>query len=156
MPLAEDRLAELGITLPEPPAAVANYVPFVTVGNVVTISGQLPLESGTLIAQGAVGGAVDMETARKAARLCAINVLAQLRAAAGSLNNVRRLVRLGGFVNCTADFRDQPEVINAASDLMVDIFGEAGRHARTAVGVNALPRGAPVEIDAVAEIARPG
>lgn len=153
MNTAEDNLADLGITLPQPPEAVANYVPFVTIGTMVTISGQLPMENGNLTAQGAVGNDVDMETARAAARQCAVNILAQLRAAAGSLNNVRRIVRLGGFVNCTADFREQAQVINAASDLMVAVFGEVGRHARTAVGVNALPLGAPVEIDAVAEIA---
>lgn len=153
MTTPEDRLAACGITLPEPPAPVADYVPFVVAGGFVTVSGQLPLENGALAVTGTVGSDVDLDSARKAAQVCTINLLAQIRTAAGDLGRVQRFVRLGGFVNCTADFRDQPKVINAASELIGQVFGEAGKHARTAVGVNALPMGAPVEIDAVVQIA---
>ncbi len=153
MSKVEERLAALGVTLPEPVAPVANYVPFVRAGNLVHISGQVSTDASGGI-KGIVGGAVDLETARKAARLCGINLIAQIkRACDGDLDRVRRVVKLGGFVQVEADFFDIPQVINGASDLMVEAFGEAGRHARSAVGVYRLPLNFAVEVDAVVEIA---
>lgn len=150
----EDRLSELGITLPEPTAPVANYVPFVITGNLVSISGQVPMKDGAIMLTGKVGAEVSLEEATAAARVCAIQIIAQLKAACGGdLGRVKRIVRLGGFVNCIEGFGDQPEVINGASDLMVEVFGDAGKHSRAAVGVNALPRNVPVEVDALVEIA---
>ncbi len=147
------RLAELGIALPKAPTPAANYVPFVVTGNLVFIAGQIPFADGGMIT-GKLGQDADIETGRRAARACAINILAQLRAACGGdLDRVRRIVKLGGFVNATPDFTDAPEVINGASDLIVEIFGDAGRHARFAVCAASLPRGVAVEIDAVVEIA---
>lgn len=153
MSKVEERLAALGVTLPEPVAPVANYVPFVRAGNLVHISGQVSTDASGGI-KGIVGGAVDLETARKAARLCGINLIAQIkRACDGDLDRVRRVVKLGGFVQVEADFFDIPQVINGATDLMVEAFGEAGRHARSAVGVYRLPLNFAVEVDAVVEIA---
>jgi len=149
---AEEKLQALGLALPEPAAAVANYVPFVRSGSLVSISGQLPLSDGRPVT-GKLGRDLDTPAGAEAARLCALNLVAQIKAAAeGDLGRVRRIVRLGGFVNCTDDFTEQPQVINGASDLMVDVFGEAGRHSRSAVGVNTLPLGAAVEIDALVEL----
>lgn len=150
---AEERLKELDITLPEPARAVANYVPWVKSGNLVSISGQLPMtKDGPL--KGKVGADLTVEDAEKAARLCAINIIAQIKdACGGDLGRVRRVVKLGGFVNCTDGFTQQPQVVNGASNLIADVFGEAGRHSRSAVGVNALPLNVPVEIDALVEIA---
>lgn len=149
----EDRLKAIGITLPEPAAPVANYVPFVVSGNLISISGQIPIEGGHAAFTGKVGADVDLEAACAAARLCAINLIAQMKAATGGdLSRVARVVKLGGFVNCVDGFTQQPQVINAASDLMVEAFGDKGRHSRSAVGVNALPLGVPVEIDALVEI----
>lgn len=149
----EDRLSELGIALPEPAAPVANYVPFVQTGNLISISGQIPMENGKPAFLGTVGDTVSLEDACTAARLCAINLIAQTKAACGGdMSRVRRIVKLGGFVNGINGFGDQPKIINAASDLMVDVFGDAGRHSRSAVGVNGLPLGVPVEIDALVEI----
>lgn len=146
-------LAALGLVLPEPAVAVANYVPFVISGNLVFVSGQLPLEGGRVAVTGKLGGTVGLEDGIRAARLCAINLLAQLTVATGGdLERVRRVVRLGGFVAGTADFTDQPKVINGASDLMVAVFGEAGRHARAAVGVSSLPLDAACEIEATFEL----
>lgn len=143
------RLAELGITLPAATAPVASYVPVVIEGNMLYVSGQLPLKDGALIS-GHLGRDVSLEDGQRAAELCALNILAQVSAALdGNLDRVSRCVRLGGFVACTADFIDQPKVINGASDLMIKVFGDAGKHARAAVGVPALPRGAAVEVDAV-------
>lgn len=149
----EQRLKDLDITLPEPARAVANYVPWVKSGNLVSISGQLPMtKDGPL--KGKVGADFTVEEAAEAARLCAINIIAQIKDACdGDLERVRRVVKLGGFVNCTDGFTQQPQVINGASNLIADIFGEAGRHSRSAVGVNALPLDVPVEIDALVEIA---
>ncbi len=148
----EDRLVELGIVLPEPTKALANYVPYVRSGRLVSISGQIPMTAdGPLI--GKVGADLDLAQAVEAARLCAIGIIAQAKAAAdGDLERVARIVRLGGFVNCVDGYTDQPKVINGASDLMVAVFGEKGRHSRSAVGVNALPLGVPVEIDALVEL----
>jgi enamine deaminase RidA (YjgF/YER057c/UK114 family) len=147
------RLRELGVTLPPPARAVANYVPFVHAGALVFISGQLPTEGGTLKFLGKVGDKVSVDDAKRAARLCAINVLSQVKAAAdGDLDRVRRCVKLGGFVNAVTGFKEHPQVLNGASDLMADIFGEAGRHARFAVGTDSLPLDATVEVDAIFEL----
>jgi len=145
---ADDNLNRLGITLPDAPAPAANYVPYVIAGNMVFISGQLPLVDGKLSVTGHVGKDVSTDEAAQQARLCAINLLAQLRAACeGDLSRVKQVVKLGGFVACTDDFTAQPEVVNGASDLMVEVFGDAGRHARFAVGSNTLPRGTCVEVE---------
>jgi enamine deaminase RidA (YjgF/YER057c/UK114 family) len=148
------RLAELGIEVPEAAAAVANYVGYVRSGNLVFVSGQVPLVDGAFKFQGKVGAEFSVEEGQEAARICAINIIAQLKAACGGdLDRVRRIVKLGGFVNSTPEFTDQPKVINGASDLMVAVFGDAGRHSRAAVSAGALPLGVAVEVDAVAEIA---
>jgi enamine deaminase RidA (YjgF/YER057c/UK114 family) len=145
----DSRLAELGIELPTPPQAVANYMPFSIVDKMVIISGQLPMKDGQVAFKGKIGESMTMEDGQAAARQCAINILTQLKMACeGDLSRVKACVRLGGFVNCTSDYTDQPKVINGASDLMAEVFGEAGRHARAAVGVNALPLGAAVEVEA--------
>ena len=148
------RLAELGIALPEAPAPAANYVPFVQTGNLVFVSGQVPFEDGKIAMTGIVGdGTVTEAHAFAEARKCAINLLAQVKAATGGdLDRVTRVVKLGGFVAATPDFTDHPKVINAASDLMVEVFGDKGRHARFAVGANALPLGSVVEIEGLFEI----
>ena len=145
---AVDNLNRLGITIPDAPAPAANYVPYVIVGNMVYVSGQLPLVNGKLSVTGHVGKDVTTEKAAEQARQCAINLLAQLNAACGGdLGRVKQVVKLGGFVACADSFTDQPEVINGASDLMVEVFGDAGRHARFAVGTNTLPRGTCVEVE---------
>ncbi len=148
------RLAELGIEVPEAAAAVANYVGYVRSGNLVFVSGQVPLVDGAFKFQGKVGAEFSVEEGQEAARICAINIIAQLKAACGGdLDRVQRIVKLGGFVNSTPEFTDQPKVINGASDLMVAVFGDAGKHSRAAVSAGALPLGVAVEVDAVAEIA---
>ena len=147
------RLRQLGIELPEPAAPVANYVPFAVSGNLVFIAGQICQWNGERRFVGKLGAGIDIAGGKEAARLCALNILAQLRAACGGdLDRVRRIVRVGGFVNCTAEFTDMPQVVNGASDLMVEVFGDAGRHARAAVGVSSLPLGVAVEVEATAEI----
>ncbi len=150
----DKRLTELGIELPPAAAAVGNYVGFTISGTTLFISGQLPLEGGKVAVQGRVGDTLVVEDGYRAARLCALNVLAQAKAACGGrLDRVVKVLRLGGFV-CVADsFVDAPKCVNGASDLMVEIFGDAGRHARFAVGVATLPAGAAVEVDATFEIA---
>lgn len=149
----EKRLKEHNITLPAPVAPVANYVPFVINGTWVIISGQISLSPDGLI-RGRLGDDMSLEDGVHAAEVCGINLLAQLKlACAGDLSRVKHCLKLGGFVTCTNDFYDQPKVINGASDLMVRAMGDAGRHARAAVGVSALPLGAAVEIDAIFEIA---
>lgn len=148
----EQRLKDLGIDLPVPAVAVANYVPFVVTGNLVFVSGQLPLENGKLAVQGKLGAEVDIADGTRAARLCALGLLAQLKSATGDLDRVKRVVRLTAFVASTPDFTDQPKVVNGASDLMVEVLGDAGRHARVAVGSPALPLNAAVEIDGIFEI----
>jgi enamine deaminase RidA (YjgF/YER057c/UK114 family) len=145
----EARLKELGLSLPSPPAPVASYVPAVLSGGHLYISGQLALKSGQLLWPGHVGITVTIENAIEAAQQCAVNVLAQANAALGSLERVERVVRLGVFVACGDLFTQQPEVANGASDLMVAVFGDAGKHVRAAVGTNSLPRGACVEVEAV-------
>ncbi|MEM6666468.1 MAG: RidA family protein [Pseudomonadota bacterium] len=146
-----DRLSAAGVTLPNAPAPAANYVPFVRSGGQLFISGQVPMDADGLQFIGKLGDTMDVDEAQKAARLCAINILAQANAALGSLEGAR-LVKLTGFVNSAPGFGDQPKVINGASDFMVAILGEKGRHARSAVGVAALPFGVSVEIEAIFEV----
>lgn len=149
----DKRLAELGITLATPPKPVANYVGWVRSGNLVFTAGQVPLVDGKFHHQGKVGSAISLEEANRAARLCAINIVSQLReACGGDLDRVKRIVKLVGFVNAEPGFTDHPKVINGASDLMVEIFGENGKHARSAVGSGSLPANVSVEVEAVAEI----
>jgi enamine deaminase RidA (YjgF/YER057c/UK114 family) len=148
----EKRLSELGIALTKPAAPVANYVPFVRTGNLLMVSGQICLDSGKLVATGQLGGGVSIEDGQKAARACAVNLLAQVKAALGDLDKVSGVVRLGGFVNSAPGFLDGPKVMNGASDLMVDVFGEKGRHARTTVGVSALPQNAAIEVEGLFEV----
>ena len=153
MGLINKRLTELGIMLPTPSKPVANYVPWVRTGNLVFISGQGAVKDGKIEYTGKVGDTLSIEDAVASARLTAINVLAQLRdACGGDLDRVKRIVKLLGFVNCTPTFGDQPKVINGASDLMVEVFGEKGRHARSAVGAPALPFNLSVEVEAIVEI----
>jgi enamine deaminase RidA (YjgF/YER057c/UK114 family) len=150
----EKKLADLGIELPKPAAPVANYVPFVRTGNFMVVSGQLCLDgAGKLVAKGQLGGAVSVEDGQKAARACAVNILAQLKSGLGDLDKIVRVVRLGGFINSAAGFADGPKVMNGASDLMVAAFGDKGRHARTTIGVAALPLDAAVEVEASFEVA---
>lgn len=149
----EQRLKKLGILLPSPNAPVANYVPYVRSGALLFISGQIS-NSPQGVVKGKLGGTLTLDEGVAAARLCAINIIAQINAALeGELDRVTRIVKLGGFVNCVPEFEDQPKVVNGASDLMVAVFGDAGRHARAAVGAPSLPLGAAVEVDAVVEIA---
>ncbi len=153
MPQAiHQRLKDMGVTLPQPSAPAANYVPFVKSGNMLYVSGQLPTAEGVMT-KGCMGAGASVEEGQTAAKLCAINILAQANAAlGGDLSKVVRCVKLGGFVASTADFFDHPKVMNGASDFMVAALGDAGRHARFAVGVAALPFGALVEVDAVFEV----
>jgi enamine deaminase RidA (YjgF/YER057c/UK114 family) len=144
----EHRLAELGIELPQAAAPVAAYVPVVVTGNLAHVSGQLPFVDGQLVT-GRLGEDVTLEQGMAAARACGLMILAQLAAALGSLDRVERVVKLGAFVNSAASFTDQPKVANGASELMAQVFGEAGKHARSAVGVPVLPLGAAVEVDAI-------
>jgi enamine deaminase RidA (YjgF/YER057c/UK114 family) len=149
----EKKLQELGITLQEPRAPIANYVAFVRSGNMLTVSGQLCLDGeGKLVAKGQLGNGVSIEDGQKAARACAINLLAQVKAALGDLDKVTRVVRLGGFINSTAGFPDGPKVMNGASDVMVAVFGDKGKHARSTVGAAALPAEAAVEVEGLFEV----
>ncbi len=150
----EARLKQLGIELPNPAAPAANYVPFVVSGKLAFIAGQITVWNGERRFIGKVGREFDVAQGREAARICGLNLIAQIRAAAGDdLDRVARCVKLGGFVNCIDGFEQQPQVVNGASDLMVEVFGDAGKHARFAVGCNALPFNVAVEIDAVFELA---
>ena len=149
----DQRLAELKLELPNPASPMANYIPAVRSGNLLFLSGQICQWNGERRFTGKLGAEISLEQGREAAKLCGLNLLAQTkRALDGDLDRVVRVVRLGGFVNAVPDFADQPQVVNGASDLMVAVFGDAGRHARTAVGVGSLPGGAAVEIDAVLEV----
>jgi enamine deaminase RidA (YjgF/YER057c/UK114 family) len=149
----EARLKELGLELPVPSAPIANYVPFTISGNTVYISGQVSLSNGKLQFVGKLGAGISIEEGQQAARLCALNILAHLKiACGGDLDRVTRCLRVGGFVNCTPEFTDMPQVINGASNLMVEVLGDAGKHARAAVGVSSLPGGVAAEVEAIFEI----
>lgn len=152
MPTPEERLAELGLSIPEVAKPVAAYIPAVRSGNQVFTSGQLPMRDGQLMAAGKVGGEVTQEEAVECARQCALNALAAIRAELGSLGRVKRVVKVVAFVASTPDFTAQPQVANGVSELLGDVFGEAGRHARSAVGVPVLPLDAPVEVELLVEI----
>src|SRR5262245_53806907 len=154
MAKVEAKLAELGIVLPTPAAPIANYVGFVRTGALLFVSGQICLGAdGKLVAKGKLGEAVSVEDGQRAARACAINLLAQVKVALGDLDEVARVVRLGGFINSAPTFLDGPKVMNGASDLMVEVFGDKGRHARTTVGVAALPIDVAVEVEGLFEVA---
>ena len=147
------RLAELGVELPEAAAPAANYIPYVVTGKLIMVSGQIPMQDGEIKGIGKVGRDMTTEEAAGIARICALNLIAQAKAACGGdLDKIARVVKLGGFVNCIDDYAQQPEVINGASNLMVDVFGDAGRHSRFAVGTNALPRGVAVEVEGIFEL----
>jgi enamine deaminase RidA (YjgF/YER057c/UK114 family) len=148
----EQRLAEAGLALPQPPAAAGSYVPVVRTGNLLYCAGTLPMIDGKLTHSGQVGREQTVQSAAKAAEVCALNTLANVKAALGSLDRVSRIVFVSGYVNAVDGFADSPAVINGASDLFVRVFGEAGRHARAAVAVNGLPKGATAEIQAVVEV----
>jgi enamine deaminase RidA (YjgF/YER057c/UK114 family) len=149
----EEALAKLGLSFPEPAIPVANFLPYQVTGKLVYISGQISMQAGQLSLLGKLGKDLTIEQGQEAARVCALNVLAMIRhACGGDLDRVVRCVRLGGFINSTPEFTDQPKVMNGASDLMVAVFGERGRHARAAVGVNSLPLGVAVEVEAIFEI----
>ena len=147
----ETKLKSLGIELPAAPAPAANYVPFVISGNLVFVSGQISIAPGGVAYSGRLGDQLDLAAGQAAARQCALNIIAQLKAALGDLDRITRIVKLGAFVASIDNFSQQPAVVNGASDLMVEVFGDKGRHARFAVGVPVLPLGVAVEIDAVAE-----
>jgi len=154
MAQVEQKLAALGIALPTPAAPIANYVGFVRTGSLLVVSGQICLgPAGTLVAKGKLGETVSVEQGQAAARACAINLLAQVKIALGDLDKMVRVVRLGGFINAHPTFLDGPKVMNGASDLMVEVFGDKGRHARTTVGVAALPLDAAVEVEGLFEVA---
>jgi enamine deaminase RidA (YjgF/YER057c/UK114 family) len=148
------RLVELGIELPQASAPVANYVPFTRSGNLVIVSGQVSVRNGKAEYIGKLGREIGVAEGQQAARLCGLNILAHLKTACGGdLDRVKRVLRLGGFVNCTPEFTEMPQVVNGASDLMVQVFGDAGKHARAAVGVSSLPLGVAVEVEAMFELA---
>ena len=147
------RLENLGIILPEPIAPIANYVPFVQSGNQIFISGQLPIQNGEVKFVGKLGDEISIEEGQKAARICAINIIANLNLdCEGNLDRVKKCVKLGIFINAVSDFANHPIVANGASDLMVEVFGEKGKHARFAMGAGSLPRGVAVEVDAIFEV----
>ena len=152
MSTPEERLAELGLTVPDVPKPVAVYIPALRTGNYVYTSGQLPMRDGQLIATGKVGGEVSQEEAVECARQCALNAIAAVKAEVGELSAVKRVVKVVAFVASTPDFTAQPQVANGVSELLGEVFGEAGRHARSAVGVPVLPLDAPVEVELVVEV----
>lgn len=149
--MIEDKLKQLNITLPIPPKPAGSYIPVVISGNLAFVSGQIPMQDSKVSFTGKVPSEKSIEEAQKAARLCMINILAQLKANLGSLDKITKIVRVSGFVNCTPEFSEHPKVINAASDLLFEIFGEPGKHTRIAVGVANLPLNSTVEIDMIAE-----
>jgi enamine deaminase RidA (YjgF/YER057c/UK114 family) len=152
MSIIKEKLESLNIILPPAPAPAANYVPTVKSGNLIFVSGQIPVVDGNMIV-GKVGYNIEIEEAVAAARACGLAIIAQLNEATNSnLDKISRIVKLGGFVNCIDTFTQQPEIINGASNLMVEVFGESGKHSRFAVGTNSLPRGVVVEVEAIAEI----
>lgn len=150
--MIDEKLLSLGITLPSPPAPAGSYVAVVISGNLAFVAGQIPLESGQVKFQGKVGKDISVEAGQQAARLCAINALAQLKATLGSLDRVKHVVKITGFVNCEPSFSDQPRVINGASDFLVQVFGDNGKHARAAIGVSSLPLQSAVEVEFIVEI----
>ena len=152
MSLINERLKKLNIVLPPAPAPAANYVPYVKSDKLIFVSGQIPMLNGELIT-GKVGKNIEIEDTKKAARLCGLAIISQLNEATNSnLDEINRIVKLGGFVNCIDEFTQQPEIINGASDLMVEVFGDRGKHARSAVGMAALPLGIAVEIELIVEV----
>jgi enamine deaminase RidA (YjgF/YER057c/UK114 family) len=150
--MIEDKLASIGIKLPSPPAPAGSYVPLVISHNLVFVAGQIPTEEGQVKFTGKVGRDITIEVAQQAARLCAINALSHLKSALGSLDRVRRVVKVTGFVNCDPSFVDHPKVVNGASDLLVQVFGDTGKHARAAVGVSSLPLDSAVEVEFIVEV----
>jgi len=148
----EERLAVLDIILPTPPKPAGSYMPVVKTGNLMFVSGQIPMKEGKVVFQGKVPINISLEDAQKAAKLCIINALAQLKAELGTLDKISKIVKVSGFVNSSQDFVEQPKIINAASDLLFEIFGDKGRHSRIALGVASLPLNSTVEIDLIAEI----
>ena len=149
--MIEEKLNELSINLPTPPSPAGSYIPVVTTGNLAFVSGQIPMKNGNVIFQGKVPENQSVDSARDAAKICIINGLAQLKANLGSLDRIVKFVRISGFVNSNSDFIEQPKVINAASDLLVEIFGDMAKHSRIAVGVASLPLNSTVEIDVIVE-----
>jgi enamine deaminase RidA (YjgF/YER057c/UK114 family) len=150
--MIENRLASLGITLPSPPAPAGSYVPVVVSHNFAFVAGQIPSEGGQVKFRGKVGRDLSIEAGQQAARLCTINALAQLKSSLGNLDRVKRVVKVTGFVSCDPSFTDQPKVVNGASDLLVQVFGENGKHARAAVGVSSLPLDSAVEVEFIVEV----
>jgi enamine deaminase RidA (YjgF/YER057c/UK114 family) len=150
--MIEDKLISLGITLPSPSASAGSYVPVVISHNFAFVAGQIPIEGGQVKFKGKVGMDISIEAGQQAARLCTINALAQLKSALGSLDRIKRVVKVTGFVNCDPSFAEQPKVVNGASDLLVQVFGEKGKHARAAVGASSLPLGSSVEVEFIVEI----
>ena len=151
--MIEDKLKQLGITLPIPPKPAGSYIPVVISGNLAFVSGQIPMQDGKVLYTGKVPSERSIEEAKSAAKMCAINLLAQLKSNLGSLDKITKIIRVSGFVNCTPEFSEQPKIINAASDLFFEIFGEKGKHSRIAVGVSSLPLNSTVEIDMIVEFA---
>ncbi|MDB3956319.1 RidA family protein [Candidatus Nitrosopelagicus sp.] len=149
--MIEDRLRELSIEIPTPPNPAGSYIPVVTTGNLAFVSGQIPMKDGKVIVEGKVPEKQSLDSAREAAKICIINGLAQLKANLGSLDKITKFVRISGFVNSSQEFTEQPKVINAASDLLVEIFGDMAKHSRIAVGVASLPLNSTVEIDMIVE-----
>ena len=151
--MIEEKLNSLGITLPNPPTPAGSYVPIIKIGNVLYISGQIPMENGKVVFTGKVSDD-NLEIAQKSAKMCAVNILSQIKKEVGNLDRVSKIIKLSGFVNSVPEFTQHPKVINAASDLIFEIFGEIGRHSRIAVGVNSLPLNSMTEIDAIIEISK--
>ena len=151
--MIEKRLKDLGISIPNAPKPAGSYVPVVLTGKLAFVSGQIPIKDGQVVYQGKVGDTQSIDNAQEAAKLCVINGLAQIEAYCGTLDNLEKIIKISGFVNSTKDFTEHPKVINAASDLLMKIFDEKGRHSRIAIGVSSLPLNATVEIDMVVEIA---
>jgi enamine deaminase RidA (YjgF/YER057c/UK114 family) len=154
--MIEEKIRSLGIELPDAPASSGSYVQVVITGNLIFVSGQIPVEPGSIPMEvkfkGKVGKDISLEEGQEAARLCTINALAQLKSALGNLDKIRKFIKLSGFVNCEASFRNHPQVINGASDFIVQIFGQKGRHSRSAIGASSLPLNSAVEIDFIVEI----
>jgi len=148
----EEKITSLGLQLPEVAKPVASYIPAVQSGNLVFISGQIPFVHGKLLCRGKLGKEIDLEKGYECARIAVMNCIAALKSVIGDLDKVKRIVKITGYVNSAAGFEDQPKVLNGASDLVIEIFGEKGRHSRTAIGTNELPLAAPVEVDLIAEI----